>query len=85
MIVKAMDTIKLKSDLHRLIERANDRSVLEAVKVILSKESDRSGDWADELSASLKEKLEDSIEEADEGKTIPHSEAMRQIKSRYRL
>jgi len=85
MIVKIMNAIDLKSDLHRLIERANDLSILEAVKVLLLKESVRSGDWADTLSDPLREELEASIKEADQGKTISHTEAMKQIKSRYNL
>ncbi len=79
-----MNVIDLKSDLHRLIEQANDLRILEAVKVILSKECEDSRDWADELNDSLIEELEASIKEADKGKTISHAEAMHQIKSRYR-
>ncbi len=77
--------VDLKSDLHQLIERANDLSILEAVKVILSKESEHGEDWADELSDSLRKQLDASIKEADQGKTIPHSDAIQQIKSRYNL
>ena len=80
-----MNAGELKSDLHQLIERANDLSILKAVKIILSKESVRKGDWADTLSDSQKEELEASIEEADQGKTISHAEALQQIKNRYKL
>ena len=85
MIIIIMNAIELKSDLHQLIERVNDHSVLEALKVILSKGSVRKGDWADSLNHSQKEELEASIEEADQGKTIPHAEAMEQIRNRYNL
>jgi len=85
MIILIMNAIELKSDLHQLIERVNDHSVLEALKVILSKGSVRKGDWADLLNDSQKEALEASIEEADQGKTIPHTEAMKQIRNRYNL
>ncbi|MCD6598012.1 MAG: hypothetical protein J7L04_10010 [Bacteroidales bacterium] len=80
-----MNAVELKSDLHQLIERANDLSILEAVKIILSKESVHKGDWADTLSDSQKEEIEASIEEADQGKTISHAEALQQIKNRYNL
>lgn len=80
-----MNAIELKSDLHQLIEKANDLSILQAVKVILSKESARSVDWADTLSDSLKEELEASLEEADRGETISHADAMQEIKNRYNL
>jgi hypothetical protein len=80
-----MNAIELKSDLHQLIERANDLSILQAVRVILSKEAVVRIDWADTLSTTLKEELEASIEEADQGKTITHADAMQQIKNRYNL
>ena len=80
-----MNPIELKSDLHQLIERANDLSILQAVKVILSKESERKADWADTLSESLKEELEASIKEADLGESISHADAMQKIKNRYNL
>ncbi len=74
MIVEIMNALDLKSDLHQLIEKANDLSILQAVKVILSKESVRSRDWADTISDSLKQGLEASIKEADQGKTISHTD-----------
>ncbi len=85
MIVEIMNAIDLKSDLHQLIEKANDLNILQAVKVILSKESVRNTDWADTISDSLREELEASIEEADQGKTISHADARQQIRNRYNL
>ncbi|MFA6400093.1 MAG: hypothetical protein WCX31_00490 [Salinivirgaceae bacterium] len=85
MIIRTMNAIELKSDLHQLVERANDLSILQAIKVILSKEAIVRIDWADTLSDTLKEELEASIEEADQGKTITHADAMKQIKNRYNL
>ncbi|MBI9069894.1 MAG: hypothetical protein JEZ09_21560 [Salinivirgaceae bacterium] len=82
-MMRIMNAMELKSDLHQLIERANDLSILQAVKVILSKESIARVDWADTLSETLKEELEASVEEADQGKTISHADAMQQIKNRY--
>jgi len=78
-----MNAVELKSDLHKLIEKATDISILQAVKVILTKESMRNSDWADTLSESLKNELEASIKEADQGKKISHKEAMQRIKKRY--
>lgn len=80
-----MNAIELKSDIHQLVERINDLNILQAIKVILSKEAVIGIDWADTLSDTLKEELETSIEEADQGKTIPHAEAVRQINNRYNL
>ncbi len=59
-------------------------SLLQAIKVILSKEPGlQQEDWADSLSASLKEELEASIKEADSGDTISHAYAMQQIRDKY--
>lgn len=80
-----MNALELKSDLHRLIDKINDVSILNAVKVLLAKESAIEEDWADSLSEDQKSELEESILEADQGKTITHEEAMKQIKSRYNL
>lgn len=80
-----MNAIELKSDLYRLIEGANDLSLLKRVKDILSQKQSVSKDWADTLSDSLKEELELSIEEADNGETLSNSEAMERISQRYGL
>jgi hypothetical protein len=85
MILEMMKVIELKSDLHRLVDKVNDIDILKAVRIILAKESEHKLDWADTLSDSLKVELEESILEADQGKTISHDEAMKQIKSRYNL
>lgn len=74
-----MNALELKSDLHQLVDKVNDINLLNAVKVILSKEAD----WADNLSESLKAELKASIKEADTEKIISHEDAMAQIKRRY--
>jgi predicted transcriptional regulator len=85
MRIDSMNIMELKSDLHQLIDKINDDRLLHAVKVILSKEPVKETDLSDTLSEELKTELEASILEADQGKTISHEEAMRQIKSRYNL
>jgi predicted transcriptional regulator len=42
-------------------------------------------DWADTLSNDLKAELDESILEAEQGKTISHEEALKQIVNRYNL
>jgi predicted transcriptional regulator len=80
-----INTIELRSDIHHLIDKVNDVDILQAVKIILAKETKSRPDWADTLSNTLKVELEESILEADQGKTISHDEAMKQIKNRYHL
>jgi hypothetical protein len=85
VILETMKAIELKSDLHRLVDKVNDIDILKAVRIILAKESEHKLDWADTLNNSLKAELEESILEADQGKTIVHDEAMKRIKNRYNL
>lgn len=85
MNLETMNALELKSDLHNLVDKVNDISILNAIKVILTKETEKSYDWADSLSEPLKAELEASILEADQGKTISHEEAMKQVKNRYNL
>ncbi len=79
-----MNVVELKSDLHHLIDRINDKSILSAARTILSKQTEKT-DWADLLSDNFRTELEASISEADKGNVISHEEAMQQIKSRYKL
>ena len=78
-----MNVFDLKSDLHHLIDEINDKSILNAVRTILSKQAEKSTDWADSLDDNMRAELEASISEADNGEVISHEEAIKQIKSRY--
>lgn len=80
-----MKAIELKTDLHHLVDRVNDVDILKAVKIILSKEVKNKHDWADDLSNDLRAELDESILEAEQGKTISHEEALKQIAKRYNL
>ena len=80
-----MTTSEIKADLHLLIENINDETMLIAVRTILSKQSIRKTDWADELSDELRIELEKSLVEADEGQIMSNEDAMDQIKTRYNL
>ena len=80
-----MTTSEIKADLHLLVENINDETILIAVRTILSKQSKRKTDWADELSDELRIELEKSLVEADEGQIMSNEDAMDQIKTRYNL
>lgn len=80
-----MKAIELKSDLHHLVDKVNDVDILKAVKIILSREVKSKHDWADDLSNDLRAELDESILEAEQGKTISHEEALKQIAQRYNL
>jgi hypothetical protein len=80
-----MTTSEIKADLHLLVENINDETILIAVRTILSKQSKRKTDWADELSDELRIELEKSLVEADKGQIMSNEDAMDQIKTRYNL
>lgn len=80
-----MNVLELKSDLHHLIDKINDKSILNAVRTILSKQAEKSTDWWDEISEAEKKSIEQGLAEADRGKFIPHEEVMKEVKAKYNL
>ena len=71
-----MNVVDIKSDLHTLIDKINDLSVLNAVKVLLNKQVFEPDLW-DDLPESVKESIEKGIEQAEKGDTKPHDEVMK--------
>ena len=74
-----MDAIELKSDLHKLIDRVNDMSMLSAVKAILSKQTLESDLWG-ELPLKVQESVKKGILQVENGKTRTHEEVMQKHK-----
>jgi predicted transcriptional regulator len=68
-----MNTIELKSDLHNLIDRVNDATILNAIKAILSKQVSKVDFW-DELPLNVQESVKRGMEQAKNGETKLHSE-----------
>lgn len=79
-----MNTIELKSDLHNLIDKVNDISILNALKVILSKQVN-DGDFWDDLPLSVKQSIDESIKQSERGETVSHEEVMKDVKLKYGL
>ncbi len=79
-----MGTIELKSELISLIEKIEDNKVLNAIYVLLTNQTEtgRKVDFWDELPEALKKEIDEGIAEADRGETIPHKEAMKQIREK---
>ena len=72
-IMNAMD---LKSDLHSLIDRVNDTTILNAIKAILSAQLKENDLW-EELPLNVQESAKKGMEQAQSGKTKAHSEVMK--------
>ena len=75
-----MNVLELKSDLHHLIDKINDKSILNAVRTILSKQTEKSTDWWDTISDEERAEIEQGLAEADRGEVIPHEEVMEKYK-----
>lgn len=75
-----MNVIELKSNLHHLIDKINDKSILNAVRTILSKQVEKSDDWWDTISNEERTEIEQGLAEADQGEVIPHDEVMAKYK-----
>lgn len=75
-----MNVFELKSDLHHLIDKINDKSILSAVRTILSKQTEQSSDWWDTISDDERAEIEQGLTEADRGEVIPHEEVMGKYK-----
>ena len=71
-----MDALELKSDLHKLIDKINDLTVLNAVKVILSRQADISDFW-DELPEEVKRSIEKGRVQALKGETADHEQMIK--------
>jgi len=71
-----MTTIELKSNLHLLIDRISDNSVLEAYHTLLKREVKESGDFWDELSNAQKEDIKAGIDDLKAGRKKPLAEVM---------
>lgn len=79
-----MNSIELKSDLHKLIDNINDMAILNAVKTLLSKQVEGEDFW-DELPDDTKESIEESLRQAQSNKTIPHNDVIKEAKEKYGL
>jgi len=71
-----MDALELKSDLHKLIDKINDLTVLNAVKVILSRQADISDFW-DELPEEVKRSIEKGRVQALKRETADHEQMIK--------
>ncbi len=81
-----MSSAELKLQLYRLIDSTNDTSLLKKIYASLFKTiTKKEVDFWDELSEEQKAEIEESIAQADRGEVIPHEQAMKEIKSRYKL
>jgi predicted transcriptional regulator len=71
-----MNVIELRSDLHSMIDRITDTSILSAVKTLLSKQEAKTEDWWDVISEEERQEIQQGLAEIERGEVIPHEEVM---------
>ena len=71
-----MTTLELKSDLHLLVDRISDSTVLETFHTLLSREVNEANDFWDELTKSQKLDIQEGIEDLKKGRKKILSEVM---------
>jgi hypothetical protein len=79
-----MSTAELKSNLHQLVDGITDDSILQAVFVLLTRNQEKEkNDWFDELPKNVKIRLLESMNQAENGQTIPHDEVMKRFSEKH--
>ncbi len=72
-----------KLELVQLILNTNRPALLEKVSMLLKQENE--SDWWDEIPESVQESIETSMEQADNGETIPHHNVMQEAREKYKV
>ena len=67
-----MNSLDIKSDLHKLIDKTNDLQLLNTIKILLSK-SGTIDNWK-ELPKSVQGSIEKALEQIEKGETLAHEE-----------
>jgi predicted transcriptional regulator len=75
-----MNVIELRTDLHNMIDKISDSSILNAVKVLLTGKTATQTDWWDTISDEERAEIEQGLAEADRGEVISHEEVMGKYK-----
>lgn len=77
-----MKTLELRTEIHELIDKVDDKHLLNAIKMLLSKGIN--SEWWEDLSAEEKHALEEGLKESEDRNLIPHNVVMEEIKEKYR-
>ena len=82
-----MTTVKIKSNLHKIIDSIEDHSILNAVYSILSKVKTKKSeiDFWDELSEEEKASIEEGLSQIKKGQIYSHEEVMKEIAAKFNI
>ncbi|GEM_PF-650580 len=74
-----MNTIELKSDLHKIIDNINDPEVLSTLKSFFSQVINKETDWWEMMPESEKKIIGQGIEQLNNKEGITHSEVREKV------
>ena len=75
-----MDITELRTDLHNKIDKITDRTILQALRTLLSNKAIEKSDWWDTITEEERKEIELGLAEAERGEVIPHEEVMKKYK-----
>lgn len=75
-----MDVLELRADLHNMIDKISDSTVLQAVRTLLSNQKTTQVDWWETIDESEKAEIELGLKQIENGEVIPHEEVMDKYK-----
>ena len=79
-----MSTAEIKLQLLRMIMESEDETFISKVMEFVKNTANvKSTDWAEELPPNILNDLEESIDQAEKGNTIPHDSAMSQLRNKF--
>ena len=80
-----MNTAELKADLYKLIAKTNDTGILNALKVLLTKQVKPEKLAWDDFPEALKSDIEEGLKDIEKGDVYTHEEVMQEIKKKYNI
>ena len=81
-----MTAIQVRTELHQLIDTIEDIGILNAIKILLQKQSKPNKyDFWDMLPSQIQDSINTGINQAEEGKTENHEEVMKEVITKYKL
>lgn len=72
-----MSTLELRSSLHVLIDQIDDNEVLQAIRILLSREMNQRSDFWDELTVEQKESIDKGIADLNAGRKKSFAEVLK--------
>ena len=81
-----MTVIEIKSDLHKLIDKTDDISVLKSILLILNRiVSNKNIDFWDVISEEEKAEIEKGLLQINKGELISNEDVLREVREKYGL